>query len=550
LINKSDASTKNIDSLQDVLNQALAKKAQFDLQKRHSIALLQVKLQSNYSSLNARYENYRQLFNAYKSFIHDSAYVYCEKLNTCAYLLKDIKKINYAKVNMAFVLIASGMFKEGMDTLNKIKPKYLDKRQKFEFYFLQARGNFDLADYDKIKYYSKLYTQRGLQYCDTIINQYPVNSYEYLCGYGLKLLRGKKYELAIKTYNSLLKSNLSYRDSAINFSCLSYLYFSTKQPELGLSYLIRSAIIDNMHSIKESLALVNLAKYLYKQGSTRESFIYISNAIEDNNFYGAKQRKVQISNILPIIEKEKINYIEKQKKSLIIYASIITLLIIMVIIFAVITYKQLKKLRIADQQIINKNNDLNDANVLLLKSNISLDIANRSLTHTNKKLDEANMIKDEYIGYFFNVHSDYIEKLDRLKRSIEKIVNSKQYDELQVVLNRLNTNFERENFYHSFDEVFLNLFPNFVEDFNTLFDADHQTHLPTGQLLNNELRIFALIRLGIEENETIAKILNYSVNTIYTYKTKVKNRSIVPNDEFEERIVCIKALKELLPQSV
>jgi hypothetical protein len=105
-----------------------------------------------------------------------------------------------------------------------------------------------------------------------------------------------------------------------------------------------------------------------------------------------------------------------------------------------------------------------------------LDLANKSLlTHTNIKLDEANMIKDEYIGNFFNIHSDYIEKIDRLKRSIEKIVKEKRYDEVQLVLNRLNTNFERENLSHSFDKVFLNIFPNFVEDFNTLFDADHQT---------------------------------------------------------------------------
>lgn len=112
------------------------------------------------------------------------------------------------------------------------------------------------------------------------------------------------------------------------------------------------------------------------------------------------------------------------------------------------------------------------------------------------------------------------------------------------VLSRLNTNFERENLSHSFDKVFLNLFPNFVNDFNALFDPAHQTCLRNGHLLNTELRIFALIRLGIDENETIAKILNYSVNTIYTYKTKVKNRSFVSNDEFEERIMQIRAVKE------
>jgi len=276
--------------------------------------------------------------------------------------------------------------------------------------------------------------------------------------------------------------------------------------------LIKSAIIDNTHSTKESVALTNLATHILQQGDIETAFSYINNAIDDANFYGARHREAQISNIMPIIESEQIAGIEKQKRTLLIYASIITLLVILVIIFWSIVSKQLKKLRIADEIIINKNNDLNAANASLLKVNKRLDNANRTLLQFNLKLDEANMIKDEYIGYFFNTHSDYIEKLDRLKRSIEKNIREKRYEEVLMVLNRLNTNFERENLSHSFDIVFLNIFPRFVEDFNALFDADHQINLADGQLLNSELRIFALIRLGIHDNETIGKILNYSVN--------------------------------------
>ncbi|TDO22937.1 DUF6377 domain-containing protein [Pedobacter duraquae] len=541
------ASTKGIDSLKSTLTQVLAKKLDFDKQKRHHIAQLQKELRLNYASLNSRYEGYQKLYTAYKSFIHDSAYIYCKKASECAYLLKDDNKINYARLNLGFVLVSSGMFKEGIDTLHSVKSQYLDQKQQFEYYFFLARSNFDLADFDKIPYYHDLYTRQGLGYCDTIIHKFSPNSYEHLSASGLKLLRSKQYEQAIKTYKQLLSSKVSYQDSAINFSCLSWLYFSVNKPDEGLRYLIRSAIIDNVHSTKESLALVNLAKYLYRNGNTRESFVYIHSAIEDNSFYGAKQRKVEISNILPIIERDMVSDIERQKRSLLIYASTITVLIILVIYFAYITSKHLKKLRIADQLIIDQNKDLNIANTNLLKINNSLDIANQSLTSTNRKLDEANLIKEEYIGHFFNVNADYIEKLDRLKRVLGKIVTLQQFDELQVVINRLDTNLERENFYRTFDEVFLNLFPNFVQEFNLLFDDEHKTQLGPGQLLNNELRIFALIRLGIDENETIAKILNYSVNTIYTYKTKVKNRSLVPNEAFKERIMTIRTIVNELP---
>ena len=337
----------------------------------------------------------------------------------------------------------------------------------------------------------------------------------------------------------------SYQDSAINYSCLSFVYFELKKPELGLPMLIRSAIIDNIHSTKESVALTNLASYIFKSGDVETAYTYINSAVNDANFYGAAHREAQISSILPIIESEQVSGIEKQKRSLTIYASIITGLVILVIIFAFIVSSQLKKLRIADQVIIKKNDDLNVANESLTKVNSRLDSANRVLSQFNIKLDEANMIKDEYIGYFFNIHSDYIDKIDRLKRSVEKNVKEKRYEEVLLALNRLNTNFERENLSHSFDKVFLNIFPRFVEDFNALFDAEHRIHLNDGQLLNSELRIFALIRLGIHDNESIGKILNYSVNTIYTYKTKVKNKSLIPNEEFEDRIMMIKAVKEV-----
>jgi hypothetical protein len=534
----------NVDSLQKVLTHVLENRVRYDAQKKEQILKLKETLKLNYASLNDRYNNYQQLFNAYKSFIHDSAYVYCKKLNACAYQLKDQNKINYARVNMGFVLVSAGMFKEGLDTLGKVDIKYLTDKQRYEYLFLQVRSHFDLADFDRIGDYYAQYSQVGIRYCDSIMHQNKAGSYEYLSALGLKLLRTQDYKAAVDPYKKLLRFEQTYQDSAINYSCLSFVYHALYQDDLSLPLLIKSAIIDNAHSTKESVALTNLADRI-KNTDIETAYNYINKAIDDAVFYGARHREAQISIIMPIIESEQINGIEKQKRSLMVYASIITGLVIIVIIFAFIVSKQLKKLRIADQIIVNKNNDLNEANASLVKANNHLDHANRKLSQFNAKLDEANMIKDEYIGYFFNIHSDYIEKIDRLKRSIEKKVKEKRYEEVLMALNRLNPGSERENLSHSFDKVFLNIFPGFVQDFNALFDEAQQVNLHEGQLLNSELRIFALIRLGIHDNESIGKILNYSVNTIYTYKTKVKNKSFVPNDEFEDRIMLIKAVKEV-----
>jgi tetratricopeptide (TPR) repeat protein len=533
------------DSLQNELNRTLENKNQYDGKKIAEIKKIKEALKQHFGSLTERYDNYRQLFDAYKSFIHDSAFFYCQKLNGCARLLRDEHKINQAEVDMGFVLISAGMFKEGLDTLKKVNEHHLDKAQRYEYLFLQARSYFDLADFDKLNDYYNKYSAIGIAYCDSIIATNAKGSYPYWSALGLKLLRTPNYRAAIAPYRQLLKLKQSYQDSAINLSCLSYVYTKLRQPEMAIPLLMKSAIIDNKHSTKESVSLTNLATFIFRQGDIKTAYSYINNAIADANFYGARHREAQISSILPIIESEQISGIERQKRSLTIYASVITSLVVIVVIFAFITLKQLAKIRLADQVIIKKNNDLNEANESLLRVNKTLDNANKKLLQFNTQLDEANMIKDEYIGNFFNIHSDYIERIDRLKRSIEKNVRDRRFDEVLSVLNRFNINFERENLSHSFDRVFLNIFPNFVEDFNALFDEAHQIRLHSNQLLNSELRIFALIRLGIHENETIGKILNYSVNTIYTYKTKVKNKSFIPNDEFEHSIMLIKAVKEV-----
>jgi tetratricopeptide (TPR) repeat protein len=544
LVNQARASD-SLDSLQKVLNQVLENKAQFDKNKLQQIKMIKEAVSRDLSSLNDTYGDYQQLFDAYKSFIHDSAYVYCKRLTAFAYFLKDPNKINYARLNMAFLLISAGIFKEGVDTLDQINTGYLTDQQRYEYLFLQARSHFDMADFVRISDYYNRYTIIGLRYCDSIIGLNKPGSYENLSALGLKMLRTRNYKAAAGTYRQLLQLNQTYQDSAINYSCLGFVYFQLGAPRQGMDLLIRSAIIDNRHSTKESVALTNLASYIFEEGDVKTAFNYINNAVADANFYGARHREAQISNILPIIESEQVSGIEKQKRSLIIYALIITGLVVLVVIFTFIVLKQFRKLRTADKVIVGKNNALNAANESLIKVNSTLDSANRALSEFNRKLNEVNMIKDEYIGYFFNVHSDYIDKIDRLKRSIEKNLNEKRYEQISSTLNRLNTHFERENLSHSFDKVFLNLFPRFVEDFNALFDAEHQIHLHEGQLLNSELRIFALIRLGIHDNETIGRILNYSVNTIYTYKTKVKNKSLIPNDEFEDKIMLIKAVKEI-----
>lgn len=163
------------------------------------------------------------------------------------------------------------------------------------------------------------------------------------------------------------------------------------------------------------------------------------------------------------------------------------------------------------------------------------------LQELNNKLLDANVIKEEYIGHFFNTISDYIDKIDRFKTSIDRKISQKNTDQIRDIVNRINLKAERDELYGSFDRIFLKIFPDFVSKLNAFFSKEDQYVIGENAPLPPELRIFALIRLGITDNEKIAKFLGYSVNTIYTYKTRMKNKAIIPNEKLETSVMEIKS---------
>jgi cell division protein FtsB len=250
-------------------------------------------------------------------------------------------------------------------------------------------------------------------------------------------------------------------------------------------------------------------------------------AMADAEFYGARHRQLRVGTMLPIIMAKQIMLVEKQNKLIYRYALSVTLLGLLIVAFIVIIFIQLRKLKAAKYS-------LSEANSALVQTNTTI-------TETNSALREANRIKDEYIGYYFNINSEYIDKIERFKTSVSQKLEMGRYEDIKKTINKIDLKKEREGLSQGFDKVFIKLFPDFVKEFNSLFNDEDQIELPTGTLLNTELRIFALIRLGIHDNDRIAKILDYSVNTIYSYKTRIKNKSFVPNEEFEDKIMAIKA---------
>lgn len=224
---------------------------------------------------------------------------------------------------------------------------------------------------------------------------------------------------------------------------------------------------------------------------------------------------------MPIIEQDRFGIVERQRNILIGGIVLFLLFFTLLLSATLIIYKQVKKLRKARRTIEERN---------------------RELQQTNKQLSEANKIKDEYIGYSFYLNAEYIGKMESLYRMINRKIAAHQYEDLRTSFKESTLNNERDNMYASFDETFLKLFPGFITAYNQLFPAVENSHTENSQSLTPEMRIFALIRLGICESERIAKFLNYSVHTINTYKTRVKNKSIVSNEQFEAKIMEIAAV--------
>jgi hypothetical protein len=474
------------------------------------------------NNLETQFEIYNGLYHQYKTFIYDSGFQYAKKLVNTAQQLNDSTKIAYARVKLGFILISSGMFKETFDSLKLVEVKYLVDSTRIDYYRLLSRAYSDLNIYNNDQHYRKYYVTLDQLYLDSALFASEVGSYHHYYLGGVKNIYLKNFEKSVDLIGRLIATQkLSYPQLAVNYYDLSNAYRNLKDEKRSIQYMVMSSLSDIRAATKETAAMHTLARMLYEKGDTENAYIFIKQALNDAEFYGARQRKVQIMAILPLIASARLNSVDEQRKVWFTYSAGVTILILIVVVFSIIISKQLKKLKIAE---------------LIIRE------ANRNLQEINHKLIEADKIKEEYIGYYFSNNSQYIDKIESFRNSIDQKLQTRKVDDIRYLVNTINPVHEREELYFNFDKIFLKLFPDFVGTFNSYFEPEHRIILKENQLLNTELRIFALIRLGIHDAEKIAKILGYSVNTIYTYKNRVKSKSIIPNDEFDDRIMGINSV--------
>ncbi len=528
-VNPALALASPTDSLLAELNQALDRQQVYDGQRLNRIAALTAEYASHEVADDGKFELGLRIYEEYKAFKYDSAFLYCQKITRLAEQLGRPEKQEVAKLKLAFVLLSSGLFKETFETLDRIQPARLPEADKLNFYFLKARAYSDLGDFNQDQFYRPAYYAKSLACTDTALQFCRPGSYDCLLVQGFRAIKTEQWHTGFRIYGQIRRlPRLTLHQLAVSASTTAFLYEQAGQPDKAFELLLIAAIADAKTATKETVAIFKLSDHCYRRGDLKNAYRFIRHARENAAFYKARQRQIEIGHVSSVIEGQRINIIESQRKTARTYAIAVTLLALVVIGFAFISVRQLRKLRKAGR--------------LIFATNRELQARNGELRELNHGLNEANKIKEEYIGYYFHNNSQYIDKIETLKKRLDALLGSKQFGGAQKLVDGVNIKNERHELLRGFDTVFLRLFPHFVAQFNALFQPENHVQVPEGHLLTTELRIFALIRLGIHDSEQISRMLGYSINTIYTYKTRVKNRSFVPNEEFEARILAIRAV--------
>lgn len=517
------SSTAQTDWSQE-LDHYISKRDGIDAAKKTRIKalLLDLRITRNQKDTEHEFRSLIQTVEAYEYFVYDSAFKYAQAANRLAYRLKDKAKIAESKSKLSLIMLLKGLYTSSIDTLNTVEYQYLSKNKRKEFYSTAYRAYYDLSGYSRDKHYSEQYQKLGHFYSQKLINEFPEPSFEKILGMALQSMVSGQLAEAEKNYLSLLNDfDLNNHEMAIVTSGLGFIYADRKEIEKAKEFLMRASIGDIKSGVKETTACRSLAELFYKEGQIEKAHQYILLAKADADFYGSEQRKFEISYTLPLIESARFQKVNKEKKMVAMIIVIVGVISLLVLAFSFVILRQLKKLRQARQEI---------------------ELSNKNLTLVNDLLREASQIKEEYIGYYFNFSSQYIDKLEDFKKSISRQLLTKSYDNIEQELKKYNSKKERKRLFEDFDRIFLKLFPDFVQRFNLLFDEKDRILLKDDLSLNTDLRIFALIRIGVTDSEKIAGILNLSVNTIYTYKTKIRNRSIYPNEAFDLKVMAIKSV--------
>ena len=517
------------DELYERLDSVIAHRTDYYVQKNKKIE--QIKLGSAYvTDKEAKLQMYERLVNEYSPYIYDSAMVYTQKGINLTRHANDSDCYKKFQIIKARLLVSRSFYIEAKDILDNIEVPPTDRRLNYLYNCAQCALYFNLKLSTHDTEYGPRYDRLFHKYMDNALlySQQKDAQYYYMKGVQLAYSNGKIKDIEACFNKAMSQLEPDSRLYGMAAFVLSKVYGRHHQPEKQERYLLLAAISDVMSATNESMALQEVALRLYKH-DVRKAQRYINISLNDANVFSSKLRRVELySNLHTILSAYNKELENKGKWHIVLMLSIIVLLVVIVV----------ETMRIKRKNCLLKQNEkkLTAQTEQLSAINSKQKEANEELEKLNDELEQTNTKREYMAKAYISLCYLYIEKLEsQRKMVIRKIKANQQKELLSILSSSKRTAEENQTFFSQFDSIFLSLYPTFVKELNTLLTPEAQVELKENNELTPSLRVAALIRLGITESSMIAGILSYSPQTIYNYRSALKNGAI-DKDSFEENL--------------
>ena len=529
-----EAAGADLDSLYRCLDKAIVASPRYVEQREHRIDSLRREL-AKARDRSERYERTFALYREYKSYMNDSA-VAC--LKRCIGLAAGRTEEVCCRSLLAFQCSTTGMYAESLEILSHTDTAGVGREALGEYYLAYGHVYGELAYYGSIPEMCRSYTSRQAEYMRLALETLDPDDDRCMQLSEMQCYARQKYDEALRVNDRRMErvGRGSHGYAIVAF----YRYMDYKQMgrmDEAKFWLAEAALSDVRNAVMDQAALWELANLLNQEGQLARSYDYIGFAWDSARRFGTRMRNWQMSPILQTIDKNYQDETERSNMMLRVMIGIVSVMAVMLLGLLFYMKRQHGRLAAAHRELSRKSEQLSQLNGSLREANARLDEANRQMQKTVAMLHEQTKVKEEYIGRFMRLCSLYIDKNDAFRKQVNKMLKNREYEQLyRLTKSEELKNKELDEFSAQFDTAFLNLFPNFVEDFNALLRPEERITVTDKGRLNTGLRIFALIRLGIDDSSKIAEFLHYSVNTIYNYRARIKNGAADGRGSFESRV--------------
>ncbi len=547
-VRKTSETESNLKFLYAELDSEIAGSGIYESAKEKRIADLRDRLR-DIKDAEGKVEIIDALIGEYEAYDADSALYYIGYGLQDAENSGDNGREERLNIRRADILAHAGLFSDALSVMERVPQHALDKEGKEKYYSTYCAIYQYLSEYANEHEPAAEHERLRRIYVDSLSMTVGTESFDYLVYVIAERARSGKIEETIALYKEKIKDyRPGDREYSILTSILAYLYKNIGNINEYKKCLALSAISDVKGAVKENMSFRELASSMFEDGDIERANRYLKKSIADANFYSAMMRNAQSGKMLPLIDEAYTASRDQltARLRLMVWISGVLSAVLLVTVFMILNQmrslrKAKDKVSCANEELSRMSQRLQAANVALQASNNDLKALSEELKETNTQLAgknlelrEYNRIKEQYAALFMEYCSSAISSLQHYQQSLRKL--TLQGGNKAALLRKLEstetTDHMLRNFYGRFDEAILNIYPDFVEKFNGLLNTDSQVVLKSGELLNTELRLFALIRIGIDDSAKIADFLRCSISTVYTYRSKMRKRAADP-DNFE-----------------